>query len=172
MFKFMRSLAITSAAALPLALAAIPAHAGTTTGTFAVTATVVNSCVINSATALAFPNYDVNAVPATTGSSTINVNCTKGDTYTIALSYGGTGTAANRIMVSGVNNLNYNLYTDSGYTKVWNNSCTVGNNCDGGTGAGPGVGNAQSYTVYGQIPAGQNVPAGSYTDTITLTVNF
>ena len=173
MFKFMRTLAITSAAALPLAIAAIPAHAGTTTGTFQVTATVVNSCVINSATALAFPNYDVNSPSATTGSSTINVNCTKGDAYTIALNYGANGgSAANRIMVSGANQLNYNLYTDSGYTKVWNSTCGGANNCDGGTGAGPGVGNQQTYTVYGQIAAGQNVPAGSYADTITLTVTF
>jgi len=172
MFKHLRTLVITGAAALPLAIAAIPAHAGTATGTFDVTTTVVNSCVINSAGNLVFPNYDVNAGAATTGTSTINVNCTKGDAYTIALSYGGTGTVANRIMVSGGNNLNYNLYTDSGWTKVWNSTCTVGNNCDGGTGAGPGGGNQQTYTVYGQIPAGQNVPAGSYTDTITLTVTF
>lgn len=173
MFKHLRTLMITGAAALPFAIAAIPAHAGTATSTFAVTATVVNSCVINSATALAFPNYDVNSATATTGSSTINVNCTKGDAYTIALNYGANGgSAANRIMVSGANQLNYNLYTDSGYTKVWNSTCGGANNCDGGTGAGPGVGNQQTYTVYGQIAAGQNVPAGSYADTITLTVSF
>jgi spore coat protein U-like protein len=172
MFKFMRTLTITSAAVLPLAIAAIPAHAGTATSTFQVTATVVNSCAINSAGNLGFGNYDPASATATTGNSTINVNCTKGDVYTIALNYGGTGSVANRIMVSGTNNLNYNLYVDSALTKVWNSTCGAGNNCDGGTGAGPGAANAQPYTVYGQIPAGQNVPAGSYADTITLTVNF
>jgi spore coat protein U domain-containing protein, fimbrial subunit CupE1/2/3/6 len=173
MLKFIRTLVVASTAALPLAIASLPAQAGTATTTFQVTATVVNSCVINSASTLAFGNYDVNAVAAITGTSTINVNCTKGDAYTIALNYGANGgSASNRIMVSGTNNLNYNLFTDSGYTKVWNSSCGAGNNCDGGTGAGPGAGNQQSYTVYGQIAAGQNVPAGSYADTITITVNF
>ncbi|MGH8306663.1 MAG: Csu type fimbrial protein [Gammaproteobacteria bacterium] len=171
MLKLIRTLIIGSAFTLPLAIASVSAQAGTTT-TFAVTATVVNSCVINSASAMAFGNYDVNSGTAVTGTSSINVNCTKGDGYTIALSYGGTGTAANRIMVNAGNNLNYNLYTDSGYTTVWNSTCGGGNNCDSGTGAGPGVGNAQSYTVYGQIATGQNVPAGSYSDSITVTVNF
>ncbi len=171
MLKLIRTLVVGSAAALPLVIASVPAQAGTTTTTFAVTATVVNSCVINSAGAMAFGSYDVN-LGAVTDSSVISVNCTKNDTYTIALSYGGTGNAANRIMLNAGNQLNYNLYTDSGYTKVWNNTCGGPNNCDGGTGAGPGAGNAQTYTVYGQIPAGQNAVAGSYSDSITVTVTF
>ena len=160
MLKLIRTLAITGAAILPLAIASVPAQAGTTTSTFQVTATVVTSCVINSAGTLGFGNYDVNAGAAITGTSTINVNCTKNTPYTIALNYGiHGGTAANRIMQdAGTDTLNYNLYTDSGYTLVWNSSCGAGNNCDSGTGAGPGVGNQQTYTVYGQLPAGQNVP--------------
>lgn len=177
MFKHLRILAITGAAALPLMITAIPAHAGTASSTFSVTATVVNSCKINSVGNLAFGNYDPTSATAATGSSSISVNCTKGDAYTIALNYGvNGGTAANRIMSDGATPtadlLNYNLYTDSAYKNVWNSTCTAGNNCDGGTGAGPGAGNALTYTVYGQIAAGQNVPAGSYSDTITLTVNF
>lgn len=176
MFKQLRILAITGAAALPLAIATVPAHAGTATTTFSVTATVVNSCAINSAGNLAFGNYDPTSATATNGSSSISVNCTKGDAYTIALNYGANGgSATNRIMSDGASTpdlLNYNLYTDSTHGNVWNSSCGAGNNCGSGTGAGPGAGNAQTYTVYGQIAAGQNVPAGSYSDTITLTVNF
>ncbi len=173
MLKLIRNIVIGSLAVLPLVVG-VPAQAGNTTTTFAVTATVVNSCVINSASALGFGNYDVNLGSAVNGTSTINVNCTKGDAYTIALDYGAHGgTAANRIMQdTGTDTLNYNLYTDSAHTLVWNSSCGAGNNCDGGTGAGPGVGNQQTYTVYGQIPAGQNVPAGNYSDSITVTVTF
>lgn len=165
---------LSSAAVLSLAVAAIPAQAGTTNTTFQVTATVANSCVINSAGNLAFGSYDPNSTSATNATSVINVNCTKGDAYSIALNYGANGGGAtNRVMVDGSgNHLNYNLYADSSLTKVWNNTCTAGNNCDSGTGAGPGVGNEQTYTVYGQIAAGQNAPAGSYSDTITVTVNF
>jgi len=174
MLKLIRNLAITVAAALPLAIASVPAQAGTATTTFQVTATVVSSCVINSVGALGFGSYDPNATTALTGTSTINVNCTKNAPYTIALDYGiHGGTAANRIMQDAATDpLNYNLYTDSAYSLVWNSACGAGNNCDSGTGAGPGVGNQQTYTVYGQLPAGQNAPAGSYSDTITVTVNF
>ncbi len=172
MLKLIRTFAITGIAIL--AIASVTARAGTTTSTFAVTANVISSCVINSVGALGFGAYDPNAATALTGTSTINVNCTKGSPYTVALDYGiHGGTAANRIMQdAGTDTLNYNLYVDSGYTKVWNSTCVAGNNCDSGTGAGPGVANQQTYTVYGQLPAGQNAPVGSYSDTITVTVNF
>ncbi|HVC28499.1 MAG TPA: spore coat protein, partial [Gammaproteobacteria bacterium] len=61
MLKLIRTLVVGSAAALPLVIASVPAQAGTTTTTFQVTATVVTSCVINSAGALGFGSYDVNA---------------------------------------------------------------------------------------------------------------
>ena len=35
-----------------------------------------------------------------------------------------------------------------------------------------GTGTETSLTVYGRIPAGQNVPAGSYSDTVVATVTF
>lgn len=176
MFKFARTLALGAAAILPLAMAAAPAHAGTANGTFNVTTTVVNSCLLGTTSALAFPNYDPTSATATNGSTSISVTCTTGDAYVIALNYGANGgTAANRIMKSGTNTLNYNLYTDSGYANVWKDSTVCiagysGSNCDTGTGAGPAT--ANSYTVYGQIAAQQNVPAGSYSDTITITVTF
>lgn len=177
MFKHLRTLAITGVAALPLAIAAIPAQAGTTTGSFTVSTTVVSACNVTSATALTFPNYDPTSATPTDGSSTINVTCTKNSPYVIALNYGANGgTVANRVMKdSGTDTLNYNLYTDTGYANVWKDAttcnvpATLGSNCDGGTGTGN---TAQTYTVYGQIPASQNVPAGTYNDTITITVTF
>lgn len=175
MLKLMRNLALAGTAILPLTILSVPAQAaGTTSSSFQVTATVVSSCVINSVGALGFGNYDPNSVTALTGTSTININCTKNAPYTIALDYGiHGGSAANRIMQdAATDSLNYNLYVDSGYANVWNSTCTAGNNCDSGTGMGPGAGNQQTYTVYGQVPAGQNVPVGSYSDTITVTVNF
>jgi spore coat protein U-like protein len=32
--------------------------------------------------------------------------------------------------------------------------------------------NISSYTVYGRIPAGQDAAAGTYLDTIVVTVNY
>jgi spore coat protein U-like protein len=62
--------------------------------------------------------------------------------------------------------LGYKLFSNSGYTTNWGN--TVGTD----TVAGIGTGTAQSLSVYGQLPAGQFVRPGSYTDTVIATVTY
>lgn len=180
MLKLIRTLALTGAVTVPLAIITTPALAGSVTTNFNVTATVVSSCVINSATDMVFGDYNVNALTALTNTSTIKVNCTKNAPYVIALSYGANGGGVgNRIMEdTGGDKLNYNLYTDPSWTNVWQDTTTcstpgtIGANCGGGTGAGPGSTYEQSYTVYGQVPTAQNVPTGSYSDIIMVTVTF
>ncbi len=154
------------------------AQAATAVAKFQVSATVSSSCQV-SASNLAFGTYNVNSTSATTGTSTITVNCTKGTTFTVAIDAGSNaGGASNfsaRQMTDGAttpNYLAYQLYTSNSYSTVWgdgtNSSSTVT-----GTGAGPGVGNQITETVFGQIPAQQNVPAGSYTDgTVNVTVTY
>lgn len=140
------------------------AIAATATTTLAVSATVVNSCSITVGNLL-FGNYSTADV---TGQSTITLTCTNGATYTIAADKGVNGTLAQRIMKSGTNSLNYNLYTDSARTIIWGDgtSSTV-------TIAGTGTGTSQTINVYGKIPAGQNtVKAGSYTDTVNVTISY
>jgi spore coat protein U-like protein len=62
--------------------------------------------------------------------------------------------------------VNYSLYSDSARNNVW--GTTIGSN----TVAATGNGAAQSYTVFGRIPA-QTTPApGAYTDTVTVTVTY
>ena len=58
------------------------------------------------------------------------------------------------------------MFSNSGRTTNWGN--TVGTN----TLAETGTGTVQSLTVYGQIPAGEYVAPGAYTDTITATVTY
>lgn len=36
----------------------------------------------------------------------------------------------------------------------------------------PCLAGSANHTVYGRIPAAQNVPSGAYADTITVTVTF
>jgi len=69
-------------------------------------------------------------------------------------------------MASGTNVLNYQLYSDSARSTIWGN--TVGTD----TVTGSGTGLALDHTVYGSIPAAQVVPAGSYQDTITVTISY
>jgi spore coat protein U-like protein len=62
--------------------------------------------------------------------------------------------------------LHYKLFSDSGHTINWGN--TVGTDTVSKTGSGA----AQTLTVYGQVPAGQYVTSGSYSDTITVTLTY
>lgn len=64
--------------------------------------------------------------------------------------------------------LDYNLFTDPAMTRIWGD----------GTG-GTYVVNRRVRTwrvrwirVYGRIPAGQDVPAGSYTDNVRVTIFY
>lgn len=183
MFKTIRSKALgvlgtSCIGAALLVSVSTTAQAATTTATFKVTANVTSSCSVT-ATDLAFGTYNVNSTSPTNGTSTISVNCTKGTAFTVAIDAGSNaGGAANfssRQMSDGSatpNYLGYQLYSNSGHTTIWgdgtNSSSTVS-----GTGAGPGAGNVVKETVYGQIAAQQNVPAGSYTDsTVTVTVSY
>jgi spore coat protein U-like protein len=151
--------------AILLALAPL-ARAGTATSTFNVTASVTNACTV-SGTNLDFGSYDPTSPTANDAVSTISVLCTLDDAYTIGLNEGLHGASvSNRKMSDGASHsINYSLYSDSGRTNNWGNSGS-------GTVASIGTGLTQSFTVYGRIPASQNVPQGSYSDTITMTVDF
>ncbi len=91
--------------------------------------------------------------------------------YTISLSTGASGSYAARALNSGANSLAYNLYTNLLRTTVWGNgsgSSTV----SGSILVQLVVPTTNNHTVYGRIPASQNVAPGSYSDTITVTVNY
>lgn len=140
-------------------------EAATATTTFSVTATVTATCLI-SATSLAFGSYTGALATAT---ATVSVTCTNTTPYNVGLdpgtSSGATATARKMTGPSGAL-LGYGLYQDSAHSIVWGN--TVGTN----TVTGTGNGSAQALTVYGQVPAGQYVTPGAYTDTITATVTY
>lgn len=144
-----------------LALAATPALAASTSTTFTVSATVVASCSV-SASNLAFGSYTGTANVDQT--STISVTCTNGTDYSVALNDGANASGSTRRMVNGgTNYLTYEMYSNAGRTTVWNAASPV---------AGTGNGSAQSITLYGRVPSGQNVPAGSYSDTVQVTVTY
>lgn len=145
------------------------------TGSFNVTATVAASCRITASPDLAFGAYDpadVNNTANLDGQSSISVRCTRGTNANVALGEGanaaGGSTAAVplRQMASGTERLRYDIFRNAGRTDVW------------GAGA-----NAATFTsassitpttlqTYGRIPAGQDVAAGSYTDTVAINVTF
>lgn len=98
----------------------------------------------------------------TNGTGAMSVNCVLGTNYAISLGTGGSGTYDPRQMNHGSDLLNYNLYTDNTHTTIWEN----------GTVNGTGTGSDQNYSIYGRILAGQYVPAGGYSDTVVVTIDY
>ena len=122
-----------------------------------------------SATAVAFGTYDVFQVGPSDSTGTITYRCGNSDhNIRIAISTGTSGNFANRTLKTGSENLVYNLFY-GGFTQVWGDG-------SGGTTThfenNPPNFKEVVLTVYGRIPAGQDVAVGSYTDTVVVTLEY
>lgn len=129
-------------------------------------------CSFVSVVDMSFGSYDVfSAVPLdSTGS--VTYNCTsvgEFDVITIDLDTGGATGFSPREMSYSTEKLNYNLYIDAARTNVWGDG-TSGTSHYGPT--TPPEGTNVAVTSYGRVFALQNVAAGSYSDTVVVTVNY
>lgn len=92
--------------------------------------------------------------------------------YEVQLSTGSSGSYAPRRLNGPGYQLDYNLYIDAARSSVWGDgsggTTTVSDNYT----LSVLFSVVRNYTVYGRMPAGQNVAPGSYTDTITVTINY
>lgn len=166
----MRKILTASLAAATLA-AAGTANAATATTTFGVSATVLKTCSVT-ANPLGFGNYTPGA-GALTANTTVNVKCTKGTAFTVALN-GGTTTGGNitqRLMTNGTDTLQYNLYTTGALATLFGDGTT------GATmpGTGTGLATNVAVSVFGSLPdnaANQAVSTGAYADTVGVTVTY
>lgn len=147
----------------------VSGHAATSSGSMTVTATVTSACSITPGT-LAFGNYNPTSSSATDASAAISFICTNGTAYKIGLNAGsGSGAdTSTRKMSASSNTLSYNMYSDTGRSTNWGNDTSGGTDTVNGTASGA----AQNVTVYGRIPALQTSVAGSYTDTVTVTIAY
>lgn len=156
-------------AAVVLLAACAPAWSATDSTTFTVSASVSPACDVQ-ATAHSFGAYSPAAGSPLDTSSTISVYCTQGTSYSLALNVGsGGGTFAAREMVSGSDTLVYNLFTTNARTTIWGDGTSSTGTLNG---SGSGLLTAADHTVYGRIDIGQDVPPGSYSSTVTVTVTF
>jgi spore coat protein U-like protein len=155
-----------------LALTGNAALAATATGNLSVTATVSNTCSVGTSS-IDFGAYNTISGSALSGAGSVKVTCTTGTSYSVEL---GTGTysgscGGDRCMKEGstANYLPYELYKEVGHSNIWG-----GTDYAAGTALAAQTGNGaeQTIAVYGNIAAGQNVPQGSYSDTVTITVNY
>lgn len=148
------------------------AEAGTGTSNLGVTATVTSSCSITAGT-LAFGTYDAVTGAQVDGSATLTVACSRGALTSITLGQGAnpnTGSSdaipLRRMKDSSANALSYSLFTDSLRLLPWGNTALTGETYI------PTSSAPQNVTVYGRITALQDVPSGSYSDTVVATISF
>ncbi len=173
---------LTLVASTSLLVAPLAAQAGSSTGTMAVTANILASCTIT-AQPLAFGGYDganANATAALQVNTTVATTCTNGSVPTIAMGAGNNSTAAQRyVKDSAADLLKYNLYIPSAntagaacaYTTAWGDGTAATTGSSFLTTVAPSI-VARTYNVCGSIPAGQDKPVGSYTDSVITTVSF
>jgi spore coat protein U-like protein len=137
--------------------------------TTSVFAQLAPSCTI-SVTSVAFGSYNVFTTTPQDSTGTITYRCNAAAAnISIALSDGSNGTFSPRTMRNGTEVLDYNLYQNAARTNIWGDGT-------GGTSiyaqVNPQNNQNVSVTVYGRIPAQQDVSAGNYTDTVSAVINF
>ncbi len=159
-------------------------YAASALGSMTVSATVTASCSVVSTTVLNITGYTGAPKDST---SSIEVNCTDGTPYNIAMNAGSNYTSVltqtgideygdpvmellpgcQRQATNGTNYLQYNLYQNDTHTSVWGDGGLCGQ-----AKSGTGDGNPQLHTVYGRVPSQAVPPSGNYSDTLTVTVNY
>ena len=152
-------------AMLPALMLTVATHAeaATATATLTVTANVRSGCSIENGS-LNFGDYTAGQAQALDGTGIIRIRNCAGLTVTIELDGGSSGSVNNRELRSTNGRLSYQLYRDPARSEVWG----TGNDANRVQILDSDV----SIQVFGRIFSGQNVPAGSYTDTISVTMTF
>lgn len=132
--------------------------------TMPVTGSVAANCTVSAGT-LGFGSYSGSQVNAT---ASVSVNCSNGAAYQVGMSGGSNLNGTTRRMAGPLSSfLTYQLYSNSLRTVAWGDGSALGARV-----SGTGSGAAQTLTVYGRIPAGQSPAAGSYSDSVVVTVEY
>lgn len=127
------------------------------------------ACTI-STTALSFGSYNVFSPFPLDSTGSVTYRCGRRDrNITIILDRGGAPSFNPRRMRKVAEALNYNLYLDAARTTIWGDG-TAGTQIY--SDRNPPNNRNVTVTIYGRIPAGQDVSAGAYTNTVTATINF
>jgi spore coat protein U-like protein len=127
------------------------------------------ACTI-SATSVNFGTYNVFNGSDVDSTGTVTYRCNgSAHNITVGLTQGASGIFNPRRMQKGAEVLSYNLFLDASRSTIWG---------DGTSGtstysiANPPNNTNVNLTVYGRVQAGQDVSAGSFSDTVTAVINF
>jgi spore coat protein U-like protein len=126
------------------------------------------------ATGISFGAYDVFAAAPLDSTGSVTVTCTYFLPRNVRVSIGASPTSGGfnpRKMTppTGSDRLDYNLFTTSSRSTIWG---------DGTAGTSTVLlssvrrNQPRVTTIYGRVPAGQDIQVGSYTDTVTVTILY
>lgn len=157
-------LSISAAAAALFTSGTAIGATNTATGTLSVSAIVANSCTVAS-TPLLFATIDASTETSEATPAAVSVTCTATQSnVTVSLGGGSNASGGQRHMANGNSDLlPYALYSDAAH------SSSVG--VDGTVFSGSLGTLTKAFNVYGTVPAGA-YPAGTYTDSVLVTLNY
>ncbi len=180
----MRNIKLAFNAILPvlaLLFFSAPSNAATVSDTFEVRVTVAEVCEVT-ANDLDFGTYDpLDALPLISGLATIDVTCALLTPHNVGIDAGqnGTGVADRKMIIdgAGTDTIDYTLgcaiNLPPAGAVLTNCATNWGNTIGTDTFVGLGTGLPIPIIMTGTIPAGQNVPIGTYRDNpVTATVTF
>jgi spore coat protein U-like protein len=124
-----------------------------------------STCGVSTAL-VTFGSYDALSGSPVTAAGNVQVSCQ-------LLSGSVAQVVAFDVGLSTGGSLGYNLYSDGGMATIWGDG-TGGTQQQGGAIIALLVGTpvVANYTIYGKVPASQQVKGGSYSDTITVSMSF
>ncbi|MBI3311355.1 MAG: spore coat protein U domain-containing protein [Serratia liquefaciens] len=153
----------------------LAANADSKTATLGVSATLLKACEAGSSSGgnVSFGSLNFGtvyflstsvSVAGQQNAGAIRVKCNNGTSYNVLLGGGQSGNVAARYLKSAAGQqVNYNLYTNSAHSTLWDNLTGVSQTANGQDNWLP---------VYGMIPVQATPPVGSYTDTVQVTINW
>ncbi|MGU9855610.1 Csu type fimbrial protein [Pseudomonas sp. LF245] len=175
--------ALVSKAVFPLlALAWVSgSQAATVAGTIGATLVLTSSCQVNGAAATGGMSFGALTFGASNslftessgqvlggGGGALSILCSAGTSPTLTVAGGandGKSPGGTRALFDGVANyVPYDLYTDSGHSNL----VAIG----GVIPLAASTGVAQAVNIYGKATGKAGLPAGTYTDTINVTLTF
>jgi spore coat protein U-like protein len=115
---------------------------------------------------VAFGTIDITRNEAGTGK--VKVTCDQPGSYFVGIGTGSGGQGGRRMEGPNGSRLDYDLYLDPGHQVVWGDGVSTGQAASGSNDGSK----ADTYTIHGLVPAQPGKPAGSYVDSLVVTVEF
>jgi spore coat protein U-like protein len=134
-----------------------------------------SQCTVN-ASSISFGSYDVFSNTPLDSAGTVSVNCTKNvvkANITLSASSTSGGFNPRRMNRSGGSDLlDYNIFLDVSRAVIFGDATGGTSIIDMKRPTGPPAPWFQNISIYGRIFPGQDVSVGSYSDNLTVTVNW